>query len=64
MAVDSLPSVSIFCTVSRPVVNVEQMRAEVTKVYSGSDSWAFKVRKMTDNQVIAIYRRFQRDGKI
>ena len=45
-------------------MTVEQMRAEVIKVYSQSDSWAFKVRKMSDNQVIAIFRRFQRDGKI
>lgn len=45
-------------------MTVEQMRVEVTKVYHNSDAWAFKVRKMSDNQVIAIYRRFQRNGKI
>lgn len=45
-------------------MTVEQMRAEVIKVYASSDSWAFKVNKMSDNQVIAIFRRFQRDGKI
>ena len=45
-------------------MSIEQMRAELIKVYAPSDSWAFKVRKMSDNQVIAIFRRFQRDGKI
>lgn len=45
-------------------MNVEQMRAELVKVYPHSDSWGIKVRKMADNQVIAIFRRFQRDGKI
>lgn len=44
-------------------MNVSQMRTELSKAYSGS-SWARKVGKMTDAQIIAIYRRFQRDGKL
>lgn len=40
-------------------MNVELMRAEIIKEYPGA-SWAFKVRHMHPNQVIAIYYAFQR----
>lgn len=40
------------------------MRRELIKCYPGSDSWEFKIGNMADNQVVAIFRRFQRDGKI
>lgn len=37
-------------------MSVEQMRAAILKVYSG-DRWAYKVKRMSDKQVIAVYYR-------
>lgn len=45
-------------------MNIEQMRTEVIKVYLLSDSWADRVKKMSDTQVTAIFLRFKREGKI
>lgn len=44
-------------------MNTDLKRVEVSKVYPGP-KWAQKVKNMTDNQVIAIFLRFQRDGKL
>lgn len=44
-------------------MTIEQMRAEIIKTYP-SLTWTEKVNKMTDAQVIAIYKRFLADGKI
>jgi hypothetical protein len=44
-------------------VTAEAMRLEITKVYPSAD-FKKKLRAMTDNQVVAIYRRLQREGKI
>ena len=38
-------------------------REAVKKLYS-SDSWQDKVKNMSDSQVVAIYLRFQREGKL
>lgn len=45
-------------------MTTEQMRTELAKVYPNSDSWAYKVRHMQDRQVVAIFNRFRREGKI
>lgn len=38
-------------------------REAITKLYN-SKNWADKVKKMPDNQVIAIYMKYRKDGKI
>ena len=43
-------------------MSVDQMREAITKVYD-NPTWAYKVRRMADNQVIAIYRTMQKTGK-
>lgn len=44
-------------------MQTQQMRTEVTKAYSGP-SWPEKVRKMSDNQVQAVYFRLKKAGII
>lgn len=41
-----------------------EMREAILKVYPKSESWKKKVAKMSDNQVLAIYMRFIREGII
>lgn len=41
----------------------EQMKREILKVYSGPN-WAFKVEKMSDKQIAAVYLRFMNQGKL
>lgn len=43
-------------------MSTDQMRSEISKVYPGK-KWSDKVKKMSDNQVIAIYRKFLQEGK-
>lgn len=43
-------------------MNVDQMRKEIAKVYPG-EAWQRKVDSMYDDQVIAIFYKFERDGK-
>ena len=43
-------------------MTTNEKRAAIARVYS-SESWQEKVAKMSDNQVIAIYRKFLADGK-
>jgi predicted acetyltransferase len=43
-------------------MKVEQMRRELARMYAAS--WKEKVLKMSDVQVVAIYRKFQKEGKI
>lgn len=45
-------------------MNAEAMRIELAKPYNNSASWKRKLKGMPDNQVIAIYRRLQNEGKI
>ena len=42
-------------------MNVETMRSEIAKVYSG-DGWKNKVKKMPENQVVAVYLNFKKTG--
>ena len=41
-----------------------EMREAILSAYPNSDSWKKKVARMSDNQVLAIYMRFLREGKI
>ena len=43
-------------------MTVNQMRHDISKVYSGV-KWKRKVENMSDNQVIAVYYKFERSGK-
>ena len=45
-------------------MTIDQMRAEIIKVYSTSSSWKKKVANMPDEQVFAIYKSFVANGKI
>lgn len=38
-------------------------REQVKKAYPG-DGWAARVNKMTENQVVAIFLRLKREGKV
>lgn len=44
-------------------MNAQQMRDAVSKAYSGPD-WPYKVKKMPDNQVIALYYRLLKSKKL
>lgn len=41
----------------------DQMREKVEAAYDG-DKWKQKVRRMPDDQIVAIYYRFLKSGKI
>lgn len=47
-------------------MTVEQMRVYISECskYNKSESWREKCRKMSDNQVLAIYNRFKKEGVI
>jgi hypothetical protein len=42
-------------------MSIEQMRQFVEAQYP-SDSWKYKVKKMSDAQIVAIYNRFKRSA--
>ncbi len=44
-------------------MKTEQMRYEISKVYKGA-GWQKKVKKMNENQVVAIYYKFLANGKL
>lgn len=44
-------------------MNIDQMRKEIRDQYGGY-RWKEKVDKMKDAQVLAIYRRMQKDDKV
>lgn len=43
-------------------MSVDQMRAAISKVYDAK-TWADRVARMPDSQVIAIYYNFKEKGK-
>ena len=45
------------------MMSVALMKREILKVYSGPN-WAFKVEKMSDKQIAAVYLRFLNQGKL
>ena len=42
-------------------MNVETMRREIAKAYTG-DAWKRKVKNMPENQVVAVYLNFKKTG--
>ena len=44
-------------------MTIEQMRGEISLAYSGP-AWAARVNRMSDNQVLAVYRRLSTTGKL
>ena len=48
----------------RTNMSIEQMRDILCKQYHSAPKWVDKVSKMLDNQVVAIYMRMLRDGKL
>jgi hypothetical protein len=45
-----------------PYLSIEQMRKDISNVYSG-EMWKKKVARMPEDQVFAIYNRFLNQGK-
>ena len=45
-------------------MTTNNMRDHVIKAYGGGDAWRKKVLKMSDGQVLAIYRSLQKKGKV
>lgn len=50
--------------VKTTVMNIDQMREQVGDAYKDSVSWKNKVKKMPDNQIIALWHRFKSSGLI
>lgn len=44
--------------------DIEVKRTRIAAAYSGSPTWADRVSKMSNAQVLAVYARFVREGKI
>lgn len=44
-------------------MSIEQMRVEISKVYPGM-KWRKRVQSMSDQQVLAIFKSFARNGKL
>ena len=42
-------------------MSIEQMRSMITQVYPGP-IWSWRVKNMSDNQVIAVYHNFMAKG--
>ena len=45
-------------------MSVEAMRAVLKKQYNGAYRWVNRVNKMSEAQVIAVYKRMQGSGQI
>lgn len=45
-------------------MSVEAMRAALKKQYNGAYKWVNRVNKMSEAQVIAVYKRMQGSGQI
>lgn len=45
-------------------MSVEAMRAILKSQYNGVYRWVNRVNNMSDNQVIAVYKRMQSSGQI
>lgn len=45
-------------------MSVEAMRAVLKKQYNGAYKWVNRVNNMSDNQVIAVYKRMQGSGQL
>lgn len=45
-------------------MSIDAMRAVLKKQYNGAYRWVNKVNSMSDNQVLAVYRRMQASGQL
>ena len=45
-------------------MNPQQVRLELIAAYPFSDKWRRRVERMEDDQVIAIYFRLKKEGRI
>lgn len=45
-------------------MTIHDMRAALKQQYKGAYKWVNKVNKMSDMQVIAVYKRMQSTGQI
>lgn len=45
-------------------MSVEAMRAVLKKQYNGAYKWVNRVNKMSEAQVIAVYKRMQGSGQL
>ena len=45
-------------------MSVEAMRAVLKKQYNGAYKWVNRVNKMSEAQVIALYKRMQGSGQL
>ena len=45
-------------------MSVEAMRAVLKKQYNGAYKWINRVNKMSEAQVIAVYKRMQGSGQL
>ena len=45
-------------------MSVEAMRAVLKKQYNGAYRWVNRVNKMSEAQVIAVYKRMQGSGQL
>lgn len=45
-------------------MSVDAMRAVLKKQYNGAYKWVNRVNKMSEAQVIAVYRRMQGSGQL
>jgi len=44
-------------------LSIEQMRTEVMNAYPG-DKWKYRVNRMGEDQIIAVYHRLSQTGKL
>lgn len=44
--------------------DIDQKREELKKVYPNNQGWAARVANMPDSQVVAIFLKFQSEGKL
>lgn len=45
-------------------MSIEAMRAVLKKQYNGAYKWVNRVNKMSESQVIAVYKRMQGSGQL
>lgn len=45
-------------------MSIEAMRAVLKKQYNGAYKWVNRVNKMSEAQVIAVYKRMQGSGQL
>lgn len=43
---------------------VYAMRQQLNTLYNGAQKWLDKVKRMSDDQVVAVYYRMKRDKKL